>query len=509
MLEANAQYVTALMLLGIGWAFVRADPRTATSRALAVALAAGGLSVIATMTLTTLIADGPLPGWARYLVVPELLALAAAFEWVYRVRRTIPASGLRTRFGDGVLRVGQGLLVLYALNSFLHPDLRVRYFFGGLDGGALWSASVVRLFVAPLGIAMLLWALSIFMCLKRDPEPAERIRLNAFLIAVPLMISGLVLPVSVAPVTTVLGLTILVAGALHHAQLKGRQGQFMSRFLSPQVATLVNHSGLRAAMREQRRELSVVCIDLRGFTAFASANSSQAVIELLRDYYDAVGAAAREFEATVKDYAGDGVLILLGAPVPVADHARQAVALALRIRALVAPVTAARQQPGFSLDSGIAIASGEVTVGIIGGEGRLEYAAVGQAVNLASRLCEKGRRRRNPHRRGNACAPRRRRAVRRARAAGTERISAAGCQLFPARGARGVTTSGADYRGGLLPGVSDLAQLALRRQRLTPTTAGSSSSSDGGTGTRVPVSSCTRPRTISAPALPVLSPRNT
>lgn len=161
----------------------------------------------------------------------------------------------------------------------------------------------------------------------------------------------------------------------------------MSRFLSPQLVSLVNTEGLRGAMRDTVQDLSVVCCDLRGFTAFAAAHSSDQIIALLREYYDAVGTAVLEVEGTIKDYAGDGVLILVGAPVALADHADRAVRLARRIRELVGAVLADQDAGGTRLGIGLGVASGPVTVGIVGGDSRLEYAAVGQAVNLAARLC--------------------------------------------------------------------------------------------------------------------------
>lgn len=161
----------------------------------------------------------------------------------------------------------------------------------------------------------------------------------------------------------------------------------MSRFLSPQVAALVNREGLHAAMREDCHELSIVCCDLRGFTAFAGGHSSQDVLDLLREYYDAVGDAALEVEGTIKDYAGDGVLVLVlvlvGAPMQFDDHAACAVNLAARVREAVVEIIDKWSTNEHPLGVGVGVASGMVTVGVIGGEGRLEYAAVDQPVNLA------------------------------------------------------------------------------------------------------------------------------
>jgi class 3 adenylate cyclase len=367
---------------------MRADPDTATSRALAVALALGGLTVFCNRALIDLVQSGPLPPWAAFLVVPEVLAFCAVFDWVLRLRRTIPAGTLRTRFGDSILRIAQTLALLYGVNSVREPELRIRQFFGSLDGHALWSREVFELFVAPLALAMLLWMLAVVLCLNRDLPAAERVRLVAFMIAVPIIATALVLPTAVAPAATVLGLCVLLAGALRHAELNGRQGQFMSRFLSPQVAALVQREGLRGAMREERREISIVCVDVRGFTAFAAAARSEEVISLLRDYYDAVGVAVQASGGTIKDYAGDGVLILLGAPVPDPAHADHAVELAERILADVRPQVRRAGRADTPLGLGLGVASGAVTVGVVGGAGPLEYAAVGASVNLAARLCE-------------------------------------------------------------------------------------------------------------------------
>jgi class 3 adenylate cyclase len=169
--------------------------------------------------------------------------------------------------------------------------------------------------------------------------------------------------------------------------VQGQRAHFMAKFLSPQVAQLVARRGLKSATDEQTLELSVVCCDLRGFTAFTAATSSRKVIGILREYYDAVGAAAAECGGTIKDQAGDGVLILVGAPIALPDHAQRALDLAKRIREKGMEITARWSDADLRLGVGAGVASGFVTVGVIGGASRLEYTAVGPAVNLASRLC--------------------------------------------------------------------------------------------------------------------------
>jgi class 3 adenylate cyclase len=243
------------------------------------------------------------------------------------------------------------------------------------------------LFALPLTISLALSLFSGLLMLRRRPDRAESQRLLAFAIAAPFMASGIVLPNNLAPVSTAVGLLIFLVGAVQYHVVQGMRAQFMSRFLSPAVAQLVARRGLKSATDEQTLELSVVCCDLRGFTAFTAATESKKVIAILREYYDAVGQAAAECGGTIKDQAGDGVLILVGAPIRYEDHAQRALALARKIREKGMAITARWSDQDLRLGVGIGAASGFVTVGVIGGASRLEYTAVGPAVNLASRLC--------------------------------------------------------------------------------------------------------------------------
>jgi class 3 adenylate cyclase len=112
-------------------------------------------------------------------------------------------------------------------------------------------------------------------------------------------------------------------------------------------------------------------------------------MKLLDDYYAAVGAVVAEFGGSVKDFAGDGILALVGAPVAHSDHARRAVSMALQIRDRGTELFAQWKKLGLELGLGVGVASGFATVGAIGGTGRLEYGAVGPVVNLASRLASR------------------------------------------------------------------------------------------------------------------------
>ena len=332
--------------------------------------------------------DGRIEWWDGVFAIPETLAFFFACEWILRVRRTIPTAGLKTKGPDRLLRIAQGLAVFYCLMAFMFPRMRVDKFLNaGFHEVFMAGELEFWIFALPLTIGLVLCIFSGLLMLRRRPDRAESLRLIAFAAAAPFMASGLVVPNTVAPVATAIGLLIFLVGAVQYHVIQGQRAHFMSKFLSPQVAELVGRRGLKSATDEQTLELSVVCCDLRGFTAFTAATSSKKVIAILREYYDAVGAAATECGGTIKDQAGDGVLILVGAPIAMPDHAHRALRLARRIREMGMIITARWSDADLVLGVGVGAASGFVTVGVIGAASRLEYTAVGPAVNLASRLC--------------------------------------------------------------------------------------------------------------------------
>jgi len=387
-LNTMPQIITALLALGMALSFVVADRQSQTSRALAWFLWSIGVSIaVAVLVALPMHLRHVVPTWNGVFALPEVMAYVFAYEWVLRVRRTVPARNLRTRGADTGLRVSQGLAALYGVSSLAFPALHNDYFESLRAGSAHLLEPGFWLFAAPLGISLVLGIAATLFTLNRRPDQAEALRLKAFVIAAPFMASGMVLPIEVAPLSTAIGLLIFLVGAVQYHVTQGRRAQFMARFLAPQVAELVNERGLKSATDEQTLEITVVCCDLRGFTAFTAATSSSRVIRIMREYYDTVGNAAQACGGTIKDQAGDGVLILVGAPAPFADHAQRGIDLGQRIRVDGMALTARWSDADQQLGIGVGVASGYVTVGVIGSASRLEYTAVGTAVNLASRLC--------------------------------------------------------------------------------------------------------------------------
>jgi adenylate cyclase len=126
---------------------------------------------------------------------------------------------------------------------------------------------------------------------------------------------------------------------------------------------------------------------LRGFTAFSAALAPEEVMSVLSEYYEVLGRAITQFAATLISFSGDGLMVLVNAPVPVEEPALRAVDLAVEMQKSVQGLIAGWRSRGYQVGFGIGLASGAATVGRIGYADRFDYTAIGNVVNLAARLC--------------------------------------------------------------------------------------------------------------------------
>jgi len=161
----------------------------------------------------------------------------------------------------------------------------------------------------------------------------------------------------------------------------------LKRFFSPQLAEAIVSGGTEDPLKSHRRDITVVFLDLRGFTAFAETAEPEEVMAVLREYHAEMGKLILEHEGTLERFTGDGMMIFFNDPVPVKDHAARAVRMAAAMRDRVAELAVTWKKTGFELDFGIGVAYGYATLGAIGFEGRLDYGAIGTVTNLAARLC--------------------------------------------------------------------------------------------------------------------------
>jgi len=178
-----------------------------------------------------------------------------------------------------------------------------------------------------------------------------------------------------------------MAGELALSQERSERINRLKRFLSPQVAELVENTGHERLLDSQRVVVSVIFCDLRGFTSFSGHAEPDEVMGLLAEYHRALGKIIAEFGATLTCYMGDGLMLLLNAPVPCRDPATLAARMAIEMQGAVQDLIVQWRARGHAIGFGIGIATGEATVGRIGYEGRIDYTAIGPVVNLASRLC--------------------------------------------------------------------------------------------------------------------------
>jgi len=162
----------------------------------------------------------------------------------------------------------------------------------------------------------------------------------------------------------------------------------LKRFFSPQVAELIVSGDTEDPLKSHRRDITVVFLDLRGFTAFAETSEPEEVMELLRAYHAALGKLVLEHEGTLERFAGDAVMVFFNDPVPIERPAEHAVKTALAMMEAFEPIRAHwKKRSAFDLGLGCGIAQGYATLGAIGFEGRWDYAAIGNVTNLAARLC--------------------------------------------------------------------------------------------------------------------------
>lgn len=167
-----------------------------------------------------------------------------------------------------------------------------------------------------------------------------------------------------------------------------RQKEELSRYMPPQVAELLSSPEGRRALEGHRSEITVVFVDLRGFTKFSALAEPEEVISVLGDYHEEMGRHVTKHNGTLGGFEGDGLMIFFNDPVPMPGHAGTAVAMAREMQSAFVRLAQRWEQRGFLLGLGIGIATGYVTLGRIGYEGRYDYSPIGTTVNLAARLCD-------------------------------------------------------------------------------------------------------------------------
>jgi class 3 adenylate cyclase len=162
----------------------------------------------------------------------------------------------------------------------------------------------------------------------------------------------------------------------------------LKRFLSTEVADLITAEGKESLLSSHRRQIACLFCDVRDFTAFSEAVEPEEVMNVLQTVHEQMGRLVVKYGGTIGYRAGDGVMVIFNDPLPSEDPVRQAIKLALEMKAAFAEIQKDWRELGQSLGLGIGISYGYATLGLIGSEERYDYTAIGNVVNIAARLCD-------------------------------------------------------------------------------------------------------------------------
>lgn len=377
---ATGPVLLGVSAFGMALAFLWAERNSPSSRLLSVTLALLGVAVLLNAGARL---QWPWFGIAyRVAGIAEGATLLTFLQWIALLNHR----SARQAAGARMLALGQFAAIVYAALTIAAPQARSGQFAGHMAVEPWQPGAWV--FAAPMLLGAVAAMLAIGHLLRGGLDRAERSRLAGVVAAAPLLVTAMIVPAPGSDILVGIGLVLFVAGVLRYHALRGHEGQFLTRFLSPQVLHMIQQRGMREGLRSDSIELTVVCCDLRGFTRYTQAHPTEYSLQMLRDYYRVVGRATTSFGGTLKDFVGDGALILIGAPLRRDGHADVGLALANMLRRDVEHMLKRWSPRLHRLGIGIGVASGEVQVGIVASDSRYEYVAVGPAVNLASRLCE-------------------------------------------------------------------------------------------------------------------------
>jgi class 3 adenylate cyclase len=161
----------------------------------------------------------------------------------------------------------------------------------------------------------------------------------------------------------------------------------LKRFFSPALASRLVAAQDDGILRSHRCNITVLFADLRGFTSFAERAEPAVLMAMLQSFHAAMGALIFEHEGTLERFTGDGFMVFFNDPNPQPDHCLRAVRLAHALREAARALLNPWRGQGGPVGMGIGVSCGWATLGAIGFEGRLDYAAIGPVTNRAARLC--------------------------------------------------------------------------------------------------------------------------
>jgi len=219
---------------------------------------------------------------------------------------------------------------------------------------------------------------------------AAVVLLAAYLVGSQWLFVAFGMPVGLVYPLLAIGLTYSAISIQHYVVEEGEKRKIRDAFglyLNPHLARLVSERPDMLALGGEKRELTVLFSDIRGFTTMSEQLEPEALVELLNEYFGKMTDVIFSQDGTLDKYIGDAIMAVWGAPVPQSDHAIRACQAALgMVRGLAALMADWRQRGLPELDIGIGINTGPMVVGNMGSARRLSYTVIGDNVNLGSRL---------------------------------------------------------------------------------------------------------------------------
>lgn len=162
-----------------------------------------------------------------------------------------------------------------------------------------------------------------------------------------------------------------------------------NRYVSPEVADEILKAPENVTLGGERRDLTVFFADIRGFTSLSRRSTPEDVVEILNMYFTLVTEAAFAFQGTIDKFIGDAVMTVFGSPIKSETHLEDAVQSAFAMRFAVDALNEQREKANLvALKIGIGLDTGTVIVGNMGSSTRMDYTAVGDSINMASRLSD-------------------------------------------------------------------------------------------------------------------------
>jgi len=183
----------------------------------------------------------------------------------------------------------------------------------------------------------------------------------------------------------------LIRGRAQEKELIQLQKEKIGRFLPPHLAEMISSGDREDFLKGHRTDITVLFIDLRGFTGFAEMAEPEELMAVLRQYHTDMGHVISRYGGTLERFAGDSMMVFFNDPLPVPNHVQEAVRMAVAMRDRIRSLRSEWSQRGIGLGAGIGLATGYATIGVIGFERRKDYAAIGPVTNLAARLCSEAK----------------------------------------------------------------------------------------------------------------------